>query len=194
MRETVKVSKIFLLIEKFQKLDRSLIYMILALGLISILSLYSIDKGQGTIYLKHLVRFVFAFIILITVAFTHVNFWYRYAYHFYFLILFLLVVLKFVGVTAKGAQRWLDFGFFHVQPSEVAKLAITLVLAKFYNLVKVENTNKLFSLLVSSILILIPFLLVLRQPDLGTAVLILGAAPIASSMFDFLFKKRISNA
>jgi rod shape determining protein RodA len=104
MRETVKVSKIFLLIEKFQKLDRSLIYMILVLGLISILSLYSIDKGQGTIYLKHLVRFIFAFIILITVAFTHVNFWYRYAYHFYFLILFLLVVLKFVGVTAKGAQ------------------------------------------------------------------------------------------
>ena len=60
MRETVKVSKIFVLIEKFQKLDRSLIYMILALGLISILSLYSIDKGQGTIYLKHLVRFAFA--------------------------------------------------------------------------------------------------------------------------------------
>ena len=176
MRETVKVSKIFLLIEKFQKLDRSLIYMILVLGLISILSLYSIDKGQGTIYLKHLVRFLFAFIILITVAFTHVNFWYRYAYHFYFLILFLLIVLKFVGVTAKGAQRWLDFGFFHVQPSEVAKLAIILVLAKFYNLVKVENTSKLFSLLVAAILILIPFLLVLRQPDLGTAVLILGAA------------------
>jgi rod shape determining protein RodA len=160
MRETAKISKIFLLIEKFQRLDRSLIYMILALGLISILSLYSIDKGQGTIYLKHLVRFIFAFLILIVVAFTHVNFWYRYAYHFYFLILFLLVVLKFVGVTAKGAQRWLDFGFFHVQPSEVAKLAIILVLAKFYNLVKVENTNKLFSLLVAAILILIPFFLV----------------------------------
>ena len=139
MRETVKVSKIFLLIEKFQKLDRSLINMVLVLGLISILCLYSIDKGQGTIYLKHLVRFIFAFLILIIVAFTHVNFWYRYAYHFYFLILFLLIVLKFVGVTAKGAQRWLDFGFFHVQPSEVAKLAIILVLAKFYNLVKVEN-------------------------------------------------------
>ena len=176
MRETVKVSKIFLLIEKFQKLDRSLIYMVLALGLISILCLYSIDKGQGTIYLKHLIRFAFAFLILITVAFTHINFWYRYAYHFYFLILFLLIVLKFVGVTAKGAQRWLDFGFFHVQPSEVAKLAIILVLAKFYNSVKVENTNKLFSLLVAAILIFIPFLLVLRQPDLGTAVLILGAA------------------
>jgi rod shape determining protein RodA len=176
MPETVKISKIFLLIEKFQKLDRSLINMILVLGLISILCLYSIDKGQGTIYLKHLVRFIFAFSILTIVAFTHVNFWYRYAYHFYFLILFLLIVLKFIGVTAKGAQRWLDFGFFHVQPSEVAKLAIILVLAKFYNLVKVENTNKLFSLLVSAILILIPFLLVLRQPDLGTAVLILGAA------------------
>ena len=84
MPETVKVSKIFLLIEKFQKLDRSLINMILVLGLISILCLYSIDKGQGTIYLKHLVRFIFAFLILILVAFTHVNFWYRYAYHFYF--------------------------------------------------------------------------------------------------------------
>ena len=60
MPETVKIPKIFLLIEKFQRLDRSLIYMILALGLISILSLYSKDKGQGTVYLKHLVRFIFA--------------------------------------------------------------------------------------------------------------------------------------
>ena len=176
MSEVIKVSKIFLLIEKFQKLDRSLIYMILLLGFISILSLYSIDKGQGSIYLKHATRYAFAFFILLIVAFKHVNFWYRYAYHIYFFILFLLVILKFVGVTAKGAQRWLDFGFFHVQPSEIAKLAIILVLAKFYNAVKVENTNKLFSLLVATILILIPFLLVLRQPDLGTAVLILGAA------------------
>ncbi|NKA01570.1 MAG: rod shape-determining protein RodA, partial [Proteobacteria bacterium] len=57
MRETVKVSKIFLLIEKFQKLDRGLINMVLILGLISIICLYSIDKGQGAIYLKHLIRF-----------------------------------------------------------------------------------------------------------------------------------------
>ena len=176
MPEVIKVSKFFLLIEKFQKLDRGLIYMILLLGFISILSLYSIDKGQGSIYAKHAIRFTFAFLILIIVAFKHINFWHRYAYHLYFFILFLLIILKFVGVTAKGAQRWLDFGFFHVQPSEVAKLAIILVLAKFYNAVKVENTNKLFSLLVAAILILIPFLLVLRQPDLGTAVLILGAA------------------
>ena len=99
MRETVKVSKIFLIIEKLQKLYRNLINMILVLGLVSILCLYSIDKGQGTIYLKHLIRFIFAFLILIIVAFTHINFWYRYAYHFYFLILFLLIVLKFVGVS-----------------------------------------------------------------------------------------------
>ena len=176
MPETIKVSKFFLLIEKFQRLDRALIYMILLLGLISVLSLYSIDKGQSSLYLKHLLRFIFAFLIMLLVAFKHINFWYRYAYHFYFFILALLVVLKFVGVTAKGAQRWLDFGFFHVQPSEVAKLAIILVLAKFYNSIKVENTNKLFSLLCAAILIVIPFLLVLRQPDLGTATLILGAA------------------
>ncbi|MFY7791278.1 MAG: FtsW/RodA/SpoVE family cell cycle protein, partial [Candidatus Fonsibacter ubiquis] len=127
MPEVIKVSKFFLLIEKFQKLDRGLIYMILLLGFISILSLYSIDKGQGSIYSKHAIRFTFAFLILIIVAFKHINFWHRYAYHLYFFILFLLIILKFVGVTAKGAQRWLDFGFFHVQPSEIAKLAIILV-------------------------------------------------------------------
>jgi len=87
--------------------------MILLLGFISILSLYSIDKGQGSIYLKHSIRFVFAFFILLIVAFKHISFWYRYAYHIYFFILFLLVILKFVGVTAKGSQRWLDFGFFN---------------------------------------------------------------------------------
>ena len=87
MRETVKVSKIFLIIEKFQKLDRSLINMVLALGLISILCLYSIDKGQGSIYLKHAIRFAFAFFILLIVAFNHISFWHRYAYHLYFFIL-----------------------------------------------------------------------------------------------------------
>ena len=56
MPEVIKVSKFFLLIEKLQKLDRGLIYMILLLGFISILSLYSIDKGQGSIYLKHSIR------------------------------------------------------------------------------------------------------------------------------------------
>jgi len=171
MPDRIKVSKVFLLIEKFQKLDRALINMVLLLGFISILCLYSIDKGQTNLWLRHLLRFSFAFLILISVAFTDLRFWFRYAYHFYFFVLFLLVVIKFVGFSAKGAARWLDFGFFHIQPSELAKLAIILVLAKFYNLVKVENINKLFSLLVSGILILIPFLLVLRQPDLGTAVL-----------------------
>ena len=92
MPEVIKVSKFFLLIEKFQKLDRALIYMILLLGFISILSLYSIDKGQGSIYFKHLIRFAFAFLILIVVAFKHISFWYRYAYHLYFFILFLLII------------------------------------------------------------------------------------------------------
>jgi rod shape determining protein RodA len=176
MPDTIKVSKVFILVEKFQKLDRTLINMVLLLGFISILCLYSIDKGQTNLWLRHLLRFSFAFLILISVAFTDLRFWYRYAYHFYFFVLFLLIIIKFAGFSAKGAARWLDFGFFHIQPSELAKLGIILALAKFYNSVKIENINKLFSLLVSGILILIPFLLVLRQPDLGTAVLILGAA------------------
>ena len=176
MSDTPKISRFFLLIEKFQKLDKGLINMVLLLGFISILCLYSIDKGQTNLWLKHLLRFSFALLILILVAFTDLRFWFRYAYHFYFVVLFLLIIIKFAGFSAKGAVRWLDFGFFHVQPSELAKLAIILVLAKFYNSVKVENINRLFSLLIAGILILIPFLLVLRQPDLGTAVLILGAA------------------
>jgi cell division protein FtsW (lipid II flippase) len=89
MPEVIKVSKFFLLIEKFQKLDRGLIYMILLLGFISILSLYSIDKGQGSIYLKHATRFAFAFFVLLIVAFKHISFWYRlhiiyiFLYYFY---------------------------------------------------------------------------------------------------------------
>ncbi len=176
MPEKLKTSKARSVFERVQSLDRSLIQLVLILGALSVFCLYSIDKGQGSTYLKHLLRFSFAFFILLAIAITNIEFWYRYSYHFYFLNLFILFIIKFIGVSAKGAQRWLDFGVFHIQPSELAKLSIILVLAKFFNSVKVENVNKIYSLLVSTILILIPFLLVLKQPDLGTAILILGAA------------------
>jgi len=176
MSKEQTLSRFYLFLEKFGKFDKKLIYLVLLLGLISIVALYSIDNGQSNLYFKHLVRFLFAIGVMLFISFRSISIWYRYAYHFYALILFLLFILKFIGVTAKGSQRWLDFGFFHVQPSELAKLAIIIVLARFYHSVKSEDVNRFFNLLLSTFLIIIPFLLVLRQPDLGTSLLILFAA------------------
>lgn len=111
----------------------------------------------------------------------------RLAYPFYVAVLLLLVVVMFKGRSALGAQRWIQLGPISIQPSELAKLATVLCLAKYFHLRRDKNLLRFTSLLVPGLLAAIPFLLVLRQPDLGTALVI---ATIAGSIFLFIGVER----
>jgi len=81
-----------------------------------------------------------------------------------------------IGVVGMGAQRWVDLGLFQLQPSEVMKIALVLALARFYHGIALEEVGRIRWLVVPMVLIMVPVALVMRQPDLGTAILLLATA------------------
>jgi rod shape determining protein RodA len=89
------------------------------------------------------------------------------------MILILLVIVEMVGFVGKGAQRWIDLGFIRLQPSEFMKPAIVLVLARFYDLLPAGDVRRWRGLWPAAALVLVPFSLILVQPDLGTATMVL---------------------
>ena len=121
---------------------------------------------------SHLVRFgLFLTMAAIMTLFSR-NFVRLFAYPVYAFVLILLMAVEAIGAMGGGSQRWIDFGFFVLQPSELMKPAIVLTLARFYDSLPAGMTNTWRSILPAGILIALPMALVLLQPDLGTALAI----------------------
>lgn len=97
--------------------------------------------------------------------------WWRFAYLIFLVSLVFLVAVELVGV-GEGAERWINLGFINLQPSELVKVAIVVALARYFHDVDNNQVNRMVVLLVPGLIIAIPVVLVLRQPDLGTAVII----------------------
>ena len=91
----------------------------------------------------------------------------------YVVILVMLIVVEMVGFVGKGAQRWLDLGFIRLQPSEFMKPAVVLVLARFYDLLPAGRVRRWRGLWPAALLVCVPWALILVQPDLGTATMVL---------------------
>ena len=109
-------------------------------------------------------------IILFLITFLDYHSVVKYGYVFYSSSLILLLLLFAIGDVRSGSRRWIDLGFFSIQPSEVLKLSITLALSKYFGESKKKNSYGLTELIVPLILVIIPFVLILLQPDLGTAL------------------------
>jgi rod shape determining protein RodA len=109
---------------------------------------------------------------MLGVALIDIRFWYRYAYAFYALALVLLAVVEVAGTVGMGARRWVDLGLFQLQPSEIMKVALILALARYFHGVALEDVGRIPLLAIPLAVVLLPVALVLRQPDLGTALLI----------------------
>jgi len=160
--------------ERFLALDFVLIFLILFLGIISIFAMYSTEQGQFGYYTKsHLYRFCIFFLVFIIVSLSNINFWFKLSYIFYFVVLILLFAVDSYGVTASGSKRWINLFFINLQPSELMKVALIIFLARYYYKIPSENITHVKYLFPPIFAILIPVLLVVSQPDLGTAVLIL---------------------
>ena len=123
--------------------------------------------------LPHLVRFGIFFTIMIVLSLIDLRVWFALAYPVYAVGLVLLVAVDLVGRTTMGAQRWLQLGPIGIQPSEIMKIGVVLALARFYHGLSGKSAQLSWWLLVPAILILMPVGLVAKQPDLGTAMLIL---------------------
>ena len=160
--------------EKFWQVSWSMILLLCLVAAVGLAMLYSAANGSWEPWAtRHVIRFAVGMVILLSVAVVDIRFWLRYAYVFYFVSLFLLAAVEIMGITGMGAQRWLDLGLFQLQPSEIMKVTLVLALARYFHSIDLEDVGKITYLIVPLALILAPAGLVLRQPDLGTAILLL---------------------
>ncbi|MFA7275824.1 MAG: rod shape-determining protein RodA [Pseudobdellovibrionaceae bacterium] len=119
-----------------------------------------------------IMRFLFALGMMIAIAMTNLRWIYRLAWPFYGMTIILLIFVDVFGHIGMGAQRWLNLGIIKIQPSELAKIATVLALARFYHTRDLVEVRRLKNILFSCAIIAVPFVLVVAQPDLGTAMAI----------------------
>ena len=163
--------------QRIWQLNWGLMLLILVTAFVGLATLYSISgESTETWVSRQLVRFGVGFFVMLVVALVDIRFWLRSAFLIYGVALVLLVAVEVVGVVGMGAQRWLDLGPFQLQPSEVMKIALVLALARYFHGIAHEEVAQLRWLVVPSVMVIVPVALVLRQPDLGTALLLLIGA------------------
>jgi rod shape determining protein RodA len=122
---------------------------------------------------KQVIRFVIAFAILLVLAQVSSNTLNRWTPYIYAIGVVLLIAVLIIGQIGKGAQRWLDFGIFVFQPSEIMKLAVPLMVSWYLSEYPLPPDTK--RLAIAMMIIAIPFILIIKQPDLGTSLLVAGA-------------------
>lgn len=154
-------------------------------GIISLIAatglamMFSAGGGEDTVYFfQQLTRFGFAFIIMLIIAVIPMHLLIDYAYLVYFACLFVLVVVDIVGHIGMGAQRWVKLGGLSLQPSEFMKLAVILVLARYFHKLHHEDIKRTVFLLPPLLIIAIPAFFILRQPNLGTTTILAGVGII----------------
>ncbi len=160
--------------EKLWQINWSLVLLTTLISVIGFAMLYSAANGNVDPWAsRQMVRFSVGLANMLAIALIDVRFLFRWAYLIYFGTLGLLVAVELVGTTGMGAQRWIDLRFIQLQPSELMKVVIVLALARYFHGLSPEEISRPFYLLVPIILTLAPAALVLKQPDLGTAAMLL---------------------
>ena len=160
--------------ERLGQISWSMVFFIVIVGCIGIAMLYSAaDKNMDPWATRHMFRFLIGMAALIAVAVVDLRVWLQYAYVVYGVALVLLVGVEIAGKIGMGAQRWIDLKFFLLQPSEVMKVGLMLALARYFHTVSYENTGRILYLIIPTAMVLAPVVLVMRQPDLGTAGMLL---------------------
>ena len=156
------------------KLPWKLIFMVAGIGAIGLITLYSAAGGSFQPWaLKQGVTFLFFLTVAIAMSWTRESTIKSLSFPIYGVVLVMLIIVEMVGFVGKGAQRWIDLGFIRLQPSEFMKPAIVLVLARFYELLPVGDIRKWRAIWPAAALIGVPWALILVQPDLGTATMVL---------------------
>jgi rod shape determining protein RodA len=158
----------------WSQLDTRLIILTITLMVIGIFNLYSanvnIPGEEGSFYQRQLVWFGIGIVFALVVFLIDYRYYEEFAYLFYLGVLVILVAVLIYGLVAGGGQRWIKLGFFFLQPSEVMKIALIFALARYFAQREIEGGYRLRDLLIPAIITIVPTVLVLKQPDLGTAM------------------------
>jgi len=153
--------------------------LITATAAVGWLMLYSIAGGDMSVWAKpQMQRYAVGFVLALGVTFTPIWFWRSMSGTAYILTFVLLLIVQFFGHVGMGAQRWIDLGFMKIQPSELMKVALVMMLATYYDWLDDKKVSRPLWVLIPVLLIITPTILVVLQPNLGTSLMLIiaGAA------------------
>lgn len=166
--------KVRSVVQKFFKINWGLIVLLAIMACIGFAMMYSAANGDGAQWMyPQMKRFAVFFVVMLCLIFVPIRWILSLSYVPYIVALILLVVVEFQGVKAMGAQRWISIAGFTLQPSELMKICLVLALARYFHFMHYRDTKHLLHLLVPILLVLLPAVLILKQPDLGTAFILM---------------------
>ena len=152
----------------------ALVLVVFAVASVGFLMLYSVAGGSLDPWARdQMQRFGLGVVLMFFVAFVPIWFWRNVAGLAYIVSIALLLVVEFFGDIGMGAQRWIDLGFIRLQPSEMMKVTLVMMLAAYYDWLDAKRTSRPLWVAIPVLVILIPVALVLMQPNLGTALMLL---------------------
>jgi len=170
-----------LLMAKVAKFNWHLLFFVFITCIYGLIALYS--AGGGSFHpwaYKQLINILLCLPIILFISFINIRILYHYSWVVYLLVLICLIYVEISGYRAMGAQRWVNIGPLRFQPSEPAKIAIILMLARYFHNLSHINISKISHLILPISMVLLPAALVIKQPDLGTGIIILI---VAASIF-----------
>ena len=172
--------------QKLLAINWLLVALVCVLAAVGFVMLYSAANGSYDPWTsRQMVRFAMGLVTMIAAALVDIRIWFRLAYPIFFVTFVLLVAVDVMGSVGMGAQRWIDLKVIQLQPSELMKVALVLALARYLHTVPLEEIGRIRHLIIPLALVGSPVLLVLKQPDLGTAlivVLVAGAVFFAAGV------------
>jgi len=178
-RRLIRAEPSFGLTTKLWQISWAYVLLLCMLAGVGYVALYSAAGGSPEPYAsKHILRFGFSLVMMLCIALVDIRFIARFSYLVYGVSVALLVLVLRMGHVGKGAQRWIEIGGLQLQPSELAKIGLVMALAAWFHKATWERMGNPLFLIPPIIMVLVPVGLILKEPNLGTAVItgIVGGA------------------
>jgi rod shape determining protein RodA len=163
--------------EKLGQISWSLVFLITLVASIGFAMLYSAANGNFDPWAsRQMLRFAVGLVMMLVIALIDIRLWMKLAYPLYGIVMALLIGVDLFGNVGKGAQRWIDLGIIQLQPSEIMKVTLVMVLARYFHGATLEDTGRIPFLIPPLLMVGAPVALVLAQPNLGTSLMLIMAA------------------
>ena len=170
-KRLIRAEPSFGLLNKFWQVSWFYVLLLCALAGVGYVALYSAGGGAEPYASKHILRFAFSVVMMLCIAMIDIRFIARFSYPIYAASIALLVLVLRMGHVGKGAQRWIDLGGLQLQPSELAKIGLAMALAAWFHRATWEKVGNPLFLIPPVLMVLLPVGLILKEPNLGTAVI-----------------------
>jgi rod shape determining protein RodA len=181
----------------FSNVPWGMVGLVIGISLIGLSAVYSATytpHGPSSLFTKQVIWVLLGIAVMFAALLPDYHTVGRYAYVLYAVSVVSLILVALIGRTGMGAQRWLPLGPFQFQPSELAKISLVLALARFYAEDPRRGDYRLRDLSVPAVLVLVPLVLVLKQPDLGTALMLLFTATMITVLAGISFRSVVAVA